>query len=330
MGEAPGKDETNFNRPFVGASGRELDRMLAEANIKRDECSLSNVFNQRPPNNDEEYFCIEKKELPNGYSFPPLITKPKALYVAPQYLENLDRLRKEIEQVKPKIILGLGKTALWALTGRTDLGSARGFVLRSTLAPGVKVLSTHHPARVLRDWSLRVISIADFIKTKREEVSADIVYDKTQIWINPTLEDLYDFEKRFFKADNPIAADIETFGGLIRCIGFAPSASHALVVPLISPKGIYWPTAQFGEAINFIKRVVREYKIIFHNGAYDVSYLLRFGIPPTGYTADTMLLHHALYPELRKSLEFLGSYLANRPSWKKMRPRGNKPGKREE
>lgn len=330
IGEAPGKDEVEQNEPFVGASGRELNQMLSDAGIRRSDCSLSNVFNQRPPNNEEEYFCVTKDQLPAGYSLPPLITKPKALYVAPQYLHNLDRLKKEIEEVRPNILLALGQTAFWALAGRTDLGSGRGVVLKSSLAPGTKLIASHHPARVLREWSLRVIAIADFVKCARESSRRDLLYDKTQIWINPTLEDLYDFERCFIKADSILATDIETFGGLIRCIGFAPSEAIALVIPFFSPKGQYWPDVQFSKALAFVKKLVQTYKVVFQNGGYDASYLIRYGIVPTKYTDDTMLLHHSLYPELRKSLEFLASIYANRPSWKKMRPRGNKTGKREE
>lgn len=62
--------------------------------------------------------------------------------------------------------------------------------------------------------------------------------------------------------------------------------------------------------------------MIFHNCAYDLQYLLREGFRITGPVHDTMLMHHAHLPEMRKSLGFLGSVYTDEPAWKSMRERG--------
>ena len=60
------------------------------------------------------------------------------------------------------------------------------------------------------------------------------------------------------------------------------------------------------------------------NVIYDIQYSLEYGIFPNNVIEDTMLLHHALYPELPKGLAFLASVHTNSPAWKHMRKESNK------
>ena len=69
---------------------------------------------------------------------------------------------------------------------------------------------------------------------------------------------------------------------------------------------------------------------IFQNGLYDISFLWRaYGIGVRGAEEDTMLLHHALYPESLKGLGFLGSIYCDEGAWKGMR-KGTETIKRED
>jgi hypothetical protein len=62
---------------------------------------------------------------------------------------------------------------------------------------------------------------------------------------------------------------------------------------------------------------------VFQNGLYDIHFLWRkYGIAPARCEHDTMLLHHALHPEMLKGLGFLGSLYSTEPAWKLMRPKG--------
>ena len=59
---------------------------------------------------------------------------------------------------------------------------------------------------------------------------------------------------------------------------------------------------------------------LFQNGLYDIAFLWRAaGIPVKGALHDTMLLHHALQPEMKKGLGFLASIYADEGAWKEMR-----------
>ena len=58
---------------------------------------------------------------------------------------------------------------------------------------------------------------------------------------------------------------------------------------------------------------------IFQNGMYDLQYLMRMGLRVRACDEDTMLMHHAICPEMNKGLGFLGSIYTNEPAWKLMR-----------
>ncbi len=86
VGEAPGKDEDITGRPFVGMAGKVLEMMLEYAGMKRTQVYITNTVKCRPPNNREP--TVEER------------------------LACRSCLDEELESVRPKRILALGKTAL--------------------------------------------------------------------------------------------------------------------------------------------------------------------------------------------------------------------------
>jgi DNA polymerase I-like protein with 3'-5' exonuclease and polymerase domains len=95
-----------------------------------------------------------------------------------------------------------------------------------------------------------------------------------------------------------------------------------VVVPFVKRDGSsYWPSlADEQAAWRFVKWVLEsDFRKIWQNGLYDLQYLTRMGIRPKNCLHDTMLLHHAIYPELPKSLGFLGSIYCNESAWKDLR-----------
>ena len=94
IGEAPGKDEDDQGKPFVGMAGKLLNKMLAAINIKRENVYITNVVPWRPPNNRTP--------------------------TEDEILECLPILQKQIEIINPNLIFLLGKTAAKAiLTDKT-------------------------------------------------------------------------------------------------------------------------------------------------------------------------------------------------------------------
>jgi uracil-DNA glycosylase len=321
LGEAWGAEELKQQTPFVGPSGYELTRLLADAGINRADCYLTNVLNLHPPGSDLDSLCGSKLDGVVGY---PAI-KP-AKYLRAEFQPELERLGDELLEVDPNIILCLGNTALWAMAGKTAISQQRGTTQLSThTANGFKILATYHPAAVLRDRPLRPVVVADFGKALRESTFPDLRRPYREIWIEPDLQDCRDFFEKHLPKTSLLSVDIETSGRRITCIGFAPNSRTALVIPFVDKRklaGNYWATGELECEVWRLIAGVLENPIpkLFQNGLYDISFLYRsYGIKVAGATHDTMLLHHALQPESKKDLGFLGATYADFGAWKQMR-----------
>jgi uracil-DNA glycosylase len=361
IGEAYGEAEARLGKPFVGPSGAALLRMLGEAGIiklaKPDQRALTrfyetsdstaldyiwtchaheivrtNVFNLHPPGNDMAELCGPKTDALPGY---PVYTKSK--YIRREFEPELDRLCHEILTLNPNLIVCLGNTPLWALSGRTGIKAWRGTTMVSThTVADFKLLSTYHPAAVLRGWDIRPIVIADLMKAQRESAYPELRRTPREIWIEPTLADVCGFFTGFVKHNNRVlSVDIETTGTRITCIGLG-YANLAIVIPFDDERrtnGSYWPTQQDERACwGLIDTVLGDPTIpkLFQNGLYDIAFLWRsMGVKVLGAQHDTMLLHHALQPESIKSLGFLGSVYADEGAWKHLGKRVRKTIKRD-
>lgn len=319
LGEMADEQEALTGIPFIGPLGQELTKLLEQAGISRINCSMSSVVLTYAEDFDQ--FCCSKKEVSKDYSFPRL--KP-GKYLKPEHLTNLTRLQEEIAFTKPNIIIALGATALWALTGLSAISKNRGTIIESTLVPGVKVLPTFHPSYILRQWESRPIVIADLAKAKRESEFPEIIRPEREIWIEPTLQDIQDFKIKYLDNSEFISYDIETARRQITCLSFSPDPFHSLVIPFVDkrkPGWSYWEEEEEIIAWNFVQEILSlPQPKIAHNGVYDIQYLWRVhGLSITNASEDTMLLQHSLQPELPKGLGFLGSIYTNESAWKNMR-----------
>ena len=348
VGEAYGTNEARISAPFVGASGVELLRMMADAGMltltRADLSNISsywrhfqpsaiaavwrahatevfrtNVFNFHPKDND-----ITQVGGPAATALPGYPALIKGRYVRAEFRPELERLADELAHHNPNLVVCLGNTPLWALTGSVGIKKLRGTTLVSShCIAGFKLLPTYHPAAVLRQWELRPLVIADLRKAKRELASPGTTWTRREIWVEPTLADLEEFGTKYIQGCRLLSVDIETSGRLITCVGFAPSADRALVVPFYDERRngrSYWPThTDETAAWRFVKTVLERPELpkLFQNGLYDITFLYRaMNIRVMGAQHDTILLHHALQPAALKDLGTLGSLYANEGAWK--------------
>ncbi len=124
VGEAPGRSEDLEGRPFVGAAGQLLTKILASIGLKREDVFIGNILKCRPPMNRN-----------------PLPEEIKACW---GYLD------RQLRTIRPKIILALGTFAAQTLL-KTDERISR---LRGEFHPfakGVELIVTYHPAALLRN-----------------------------------------------------------------------------------------------------------------------------------------------------------------------------------
>lgn len=336
VGEAYGEQEERQRMPFVGPAGYELNRQLEEAGIARASCLVTNVFNVRPkPTNDIANLCCGKKEC--GHNLPPLA---QGKYIRAEYLPELERLYQELLEFSPTVIVALGGTAAWATLGNGSISRVRGAV-----APGAallgdfplgKVLPTYHPAAVLRDYSLRPVTLLDLMKARREAEFPEIRRPEREVWIEPSLAEIELFFNEHIASARRLAIDIETAGDQITCFGVAPHPGIALVIPFVDnrkPGRNYWPDlASELMAWEWVRRICdTDIPKVGQNFQYDMAFLWRrYGIPVRRVEHDTMLLSHAAMPESPKGLSFLGSVYTNEASWKLMNRKGKTTVKRED
>jgi DNA polymerase len=123
VGEAPGENEDLQGRPFVGASGQLLTKILAAIKLGRDEVFIANVLKHRPPGNRNP--------------------RPDEVAACSPYLV------RQLELIRPKVILCFGTFAAQTLLNtKTPIGKLRGAVHRYY---GTPLVVTYHPAALLRN-----------------------------------------------------------------------------------------------------------------------------------------------------------------------------------
>lgn len=135
IGEAPGADEDRIGKPFIGRSGKLLDKILAEVGINREQTYITNVVKCRPPDNRKP-------------------TKTEIMFCWNLYLS--EELWKE---KKPfKVIVTLGHTAFSAVTG-IDHKTMKEITGKIFNCGGKKLIPTYHPSAALRnrEWKEEMI-----------------------------------------------------------------------------------------------------------------------------------------------------------------------------
>ena len=180
---------------------------------------------------------------------------------------------------------------------------------------------------------MRPIVLADILKAEVESHFPEIKRPTRYVLINPSLSDVQSWEESALSSEL-LSVDCETYSGTITCLGFANSRSNAIVVPFFDRRqstGSYWSLDEELIVRKILNRVLSStVPKVFQNGLYDIQYLLREGYRIRNAAHDTMIRQHALYPEMPKSLAFLGSIHCNDVAWKLLRPRGTEVLKRED
>jgi uracil-DNA glycosylase len=259
-------------------------------------------------------------------------------YFRQDMLPHLERFRAYVSKLQPNVVVALGDVALWACTSERSLKNARGRVTQGLPTIGErKVVPTYSPTQVMADYPLRPIVLADLSKALRESVSPDLSRPQRWLHIAPSLLEMRAFYQQYIVPASAVSVDIETKGAMITCVGFAPTKDRCLVVPFFDedqPDGNYWRTREDERlAWNFVRKVLAEKPSFGQNFQYDMQYLWReVGIACPLFCDDTMLLHHALQPEMQKGLGFLGSIYTDELAWKFMHKMksDDKSGKKED
>lgn len=332
VGEAPGEQEDARGEPFVGPAGDLLEDVAARAGLHIRSCFRTNVFSRRPANNDwASAYCSPKLDQKRALAALDPADKRALVdlgievpirsgaYLRPEFAPELLRLHAELAAAHPNIVCALGNVACWALLRTTAISRLRGTVAAGLgRFTGFKVLPTYHPAAVLRDYSLRPVVTLDLLKLARESIFPGIRRTPREITIIESPGEL----QTFLEPYTFLACDVETSHRQITCIGFGCSPRKAAVVGFVDRRGRSLHSPEVELALwNEIRTIVSDpnRSLVFQNGLYDIQYLWRaHRIAPRAARHDTMIAHHAMYPELTKDLGFLASIYCNEPAWKQL------------
>lgn len=143
IGEAPGKNEDEQGLPFVGAAGKFLNTMLAEAGMERGDVYITNIVKYRPPNN--------RDPLP----------EEKAAF--------LPYLLRQLEIIDPKVIITLGRHSMEYFLPDAKISSIHGHAIRKKVIArdGSErtwlIIPLYHPAAALYNGGMRSTLIDDFL-----------------------------------------------------------------------------------------------------------------------------------------------------------------------
>ncbi len=307
VGEAPGEEEELQGKPFVGQSGKLLDKLLMEAGIDRRNCYVTNVCKFRPPANKIEAWITDKKKVGLENDWP----LQQGRYFSSMVEDGLGELPQEILEREPKIIVGLGNVALWAMTGEWGITDWRGSEMFWRVP---EVMSEHpipfvptlHPASVLRNYATRPFVAHDLKQRVARRLRDGFVVPQWKFNIAPSLEEVVTLLKSL---SGDVAVDVETSRGQIVCIGLAWSTHDAMCIPFINEQGAYWGSLDRQIILHAFREFCerRDVAIIGQNFAYDTSYFEdNFGIiPPLEF--DTYVAQSVLLPGVPRGLGFLSS-----------------------
>lgn len=143
IGEAPGKQEDEQGLPFVGASGKFLNEMLAAADLERKDVYITNIVKYRPPNNRDP--SPEEKEAFWPY------------------------LLRQLEVIDPKVVVTLGRHSMGYFLPQAKISDIHGHAIRKKVVyhdgrtHEWLIVPLYHPAAALYNGSMRTTLIDDFL-----------------------------------------------------------------------------------------------------------------------------------------------------------------------
>lgn len=291
IGEAPGRDEVKYNKPFVGKAGKLLDECLEEAGLDRKDLYITNTILGRPPDNKIAHAWAKE-----------------ALEVCP-YTYLFDTIKK----VKPMVIVLLGNTPLQQFHGFTGITKVRGEIRYWNGIPTIPVL---HPAYFLRGKIAQSYQLVSDLRLAKKLVAAG---GEPQYVLLDTFEKCMSILTNIKENVRNFAIDTETTGLNVykdKVFGI-PLAYEEFVgyyMPIrkkdIIGNDLIWTFEQEKQEkiLNTLKDILLDETKIkaLHNADYDLLMLENdLGIEIKGEIVDTMIMNHLVDENRPKTLHYL-------------------------
>lgn len=301
VGEAPAKEEVREGRPFRGPAGKQLHSMCSLVGIDLEQVYTTNCSLEPVARAAKEKFFFSGSQPTDVFT------------------RGLVQLYRDIQEIKPNVVIALGNYALWALMGHQGIMKWRGSILKSPIT-GTKVIPTIHPAALLRGqkeedggtkgsggmWKYLTAVVHDLKRAREQSAFPDVRLRPRRVIANPEGADLENAIEVLSHCQD-LVFDMETFGGTnLACAGFsAGDPERAWVFEL--------DTRERLEAVKHLLENPKTRKIGHNICAYDVPMLDAAGIHVRNVYWDTEIAQHVLVPDLPKSLAFVQSIYTDMP-----------------
>lgn len=295
VGEAPGANEDEHGKPFIGQAGQLLNQALKRfAQIDRSEVYITNVAKCRPPDNRTP----SRKEIKTCVE---------------HYLD------REIASVRPNFMLLMGNSALLGVLGKSGIMKHHGTPTRLDFGDlSIQVMPTLHPAAVLRnpkwgeDFALDLVRFGQLVRGERTTPITRVKIIRTPQhlkWLYAQLLHAkvisWDIETYTEPAEPPFVHTNFQYWheqeSHIVSIAFAWEEGVTAVLPLWHESRIFT-----SGTLRFLKPVLERQDCVYitHNGPFDAKWMKAFGINvPQRF--DTMFSSHVLDENREKKLKSL-------------------------
>jgi uracil-DNA glycosylase family 4 len=303
VGEAPGTTEVRLNEPFVGPAGRQLNDLLLDAGLSREEVYITNVVKCAPPRGGK-------------------LKTPTLDQIRTCRQRHLD---DELKGLSPHVVGLLGNVPLAAFgkSSRSNAAEASGILKwEGSVFPvdwpdgrRIKAIALLHPAALMTYQRLRKrlpVSRKFYRRLGEQSHSPDLPPEDWEI-VTDCDSTFPAWLESFLSRPRPISVDIETSGGSLHdcrilCIGFS-DGKVGYSIP--------WddPCCGRDEVVRHLLANPDVPKVL-QNGVFDISVLQCHGVPVRGPILDTCFLHHVHFAELPHSLAFLASIYTWMPYFK--------------
>lgn len=323
VGPFPSTEDGLQDELFTNGVGRFLAWGLTNADIYRPRLWLTNVCSHvgRPRSVDPNMSVQTSRESADFHS-------------EVQYLLK-DRQLKVLLLLGEDVIGYFGLTsALSSVRGSVYVFDVKTWELASQQSSDtVLLIPTHHPGHLLRNrWTksgkgkadISAVWVDDLSKAQRLSVEGWNP-PAERFNLDPSTADIQNYVDSRLEDKSLIAVDIETTGfspagSRIVCVGLAHTSEDAIVVPFVDAGGIdRWTPREEREVVSHLNRLfVNGGGLMFQNALFDIPFLRAkgFNIPAEALKHDTLLLHHAVTPELPHNLGFIVSQYGDTPYWK--------------
>lgn len=271
IGQAPGENEVEQGKPFVGKAGLFLRMVLRDLGIKENRCYFTNTCLCRP-NNDKK----------------PTVKAVKLC---------MPRLVNEIAAIQPKLIVTLGGVSTSGfLKLKRGITKCHGEYKLLKFKSGFQVggIPTYHPSGVLRgpDFFIDFVEELDFAK-RILDGETPVIEPPYHNYKFITTQKQLDVFLPYLAKHKLMACDIEDDGkdwasGKILCIGFSWKREHAYVVD--------WEGLIENNLTNLqaLDEALKGVHLSFQYGLHDVPFLLHAGLKNVDYYFDTLLAHYLM------------------------------------